>query len=1064
MALLEIWTHWSAVGAEIALLARTGLKPLEYTNAPAKIPNYPAGKSWGTMGNAFDQMQLPLSPEESAKHIVTLPGFEAKLWAADPEITKPICMAWDERGRLWIAETVDYPNELQRPGAGRDRIKICEDTDGDGKADTFTVFADKLSIPTGLVRANGGVIVIEGGQTLFLKDTNGDGVADERRVLFRGWGMGDTHATASSLRWGLDNWIWGTVGYSGFDGEVGGRQIKFTMGVFRFKPDGSALEFVRSSNNNTWGLGLSEEGIVFGSTANNNASWYMPIPNRYYEAVNGWSASRMETIADSQLIYPITAKVRQVDAHGRYTAGAGHALYTARNYPREYWNRVAFVTEPTGHLIGKFRLEGRGADFVATNEHSFLASDDEWTAPIMAEVGPDGAVWVIDWYKYIVQHNPTPAGFKTGRGNAYESPLRDKRHGRIYRVVYTGAGESSPGAAAKAPKDVGASKSGPRLDFRNAGPQQLVAALRHDNMLWRMHAQRLLVERGQRDAVPALLELARETGQDELGLNTAVIHALWTLQGLGALDGSDADANAVAVAALKHSSAGVRRNAAAVLPRGETFGKAILASDLLNDPDAQVRLSAFLALAEMPPSDQIGAAVLAGLKDVRNGPDRWIGHAATSAAARHDAGFIKAALADQKLVRERTDPLPVGLGAAVRIVTGHYAQRGPVESVVPALLALPGASPALAQPLLDGLAAGWPKEKVPDLTAEDEAKLVALMPRLPEEARSSLLALAERWGKRSLFSAQIAAIARGLRAQVADAALPDAGRVDAARRLIGLDDQLDSVQVVLAQINPLSTPVLAAGLIAALGESRQPQTGLALVGALGQFTPGARRAAIALLLRRPEWAMNLLAAVEKRDLQRTDLGAEHWAQLKGHPDKQVAARAREQDMNVSLASNPDMELVIKKLAPIAQQKGDAQRGKEVFTATCAVCHTFDGQGAKVGPDLTGVGARSRADILVEIIDPNRSVEANYRLWNVNTKDGETFSGRLDTETATSIEIFDTAGQKHAIQRKDIREMSASNLSIMPAGFDLLPPADLAALLEYLAQAPHQEAKKEAGKL
>ena len=391
MALLEIWTHWSAVGAEIALLARTGLKPLEYTNAPAKIPNYPAGKSWGTMGNAFDQMQLPLSPEESAKHIVTLPGFEAKLWAADPEITKPICMAWDERGRLWIAETVDYPNELQRPGAGRDRIKICEDTDGDGKADTFTVFADKLSIPTGLVRANGGVIVIEGGQTLFLKDTNGDGVADERRVLFRGWGMGDTHATASSLRWGLDNWIWGTVGYSGFDGEVGGRQIKFTMGVFRFKPDGSALEFVRSSNNNTWGLGLSEEGIVFGSTANNNASWYMPIPNRYYEAVNGWSASRMETIADSQLIYPITAKVRQVDAHGRYTAGAGHALYTARNYPREYWNRVAFVTEPTGHLIGKFRLEGRGADFVATNEHSFLASDDEWTAPIMAEVGPDGA-------------------------------------------------------------------------------------------------------------------------------------------------------------------------------------------------------------------------------------------------------------------------------------------------------------------------------------------------------------------------------------------------------------------------------------------------------------------------------------------------------------------------------------------------------------------------------------------------------------------------------------------------------------------------------------------------
>ena len=331
-------------------------------------------------------------------------------------------MAWDDRARLWIAESMDYPNEMQPAGQGRDRIKICEDTNGDGQADKFTVFAEELSIPTGLCFANGGLIVIEGGRTLLLKDADGDDKADEQQVLFEGWGTNDTHAAASNIRRGFDNWIWGVVGYSGFDGVVGGRR-QFGMGVYRFKPDGSDIEFLRSSNNNTWGLGFSEDAIVFGSTANNNASWYLPIPNRYFEAVRGWSAGRMETIADSQNYYPIAKNIRQVDAHGRYTAGAGHALYTARSFPRSYWNKAAFVTEPTGHLIGKFHLEPKGADFVAHNEKNFLASDDEWFAPIMAEVGPDGALWFLDWYNYIIQHNPTPRGFKSGKGNAYETPF-----------------------------------------------------------------------------------------------------------------------------------------------------------------------------------------------------------------------------------------------------------------------------------------------------------------------------------------------------------------------------------------------------------------------------------------------------------------------------------------------------------------------------------------------------------------------------------------------------------------------------------------------------------------
>ncbi|HAV65670.1 MAG TPA: hypothetical protein DCY13_25260 [Verrucomicrobiales bacterium] len=376
------------------LQPKTGLPPFEYIEAPDRLPNYTPGARWGTQGDPIRTMQKPLPPEASMRHLVTFPEFDISLYAAEPEIIKPLWLAFDHRGRLWIAESVDYPNELQPLGEGRDRLKIVEDTNGDGKADKFTVFADTLSIPTGFVFAEGGVIVIHSGRTELFRDTDGDDRADERRVLFEGWSMRDTHATASNLRYGFDNWIWGVVGYSGFNGTVGGKEIRFGQGIFRFKPDGSALEFIRSSNNNTWGLDLTEDNIVIGSTANGNASMYMPVPNRYYEAVNGWSAARLESIATSQDFFPITDKVRQVDWHGKYTAGSGSAIYSARSFPREFWNRAQFVAEPTGHLLGMFFLERKGADFVAHNSRNLLASDDEWTAPIYAEVGPDGALWV----------------------------------------------------------------------------------------------------------------------------------------------------------------------------------------------------------------------------------------------------------------------------------------------------------------------------------------------------------------------------------------------------------------------------------------------------------------------------------------------------------------------------------------------------------------------------------------------------------------------------------------------------------------------------------------------
>jgi putative membrane-bound dehydrogenase-like protein len=461
------------------------------------LPNYTPNAQWGTQGDPIRTMQKPLEPAESMKHLATFPEFEVSLFAAEPEVIKPIWLAWDERGRLWIAETVDYPNELKAEGEGRDRLKICEDTNGDGRADKFTVFVDQLSIPTGFVFANGGVIVIHSGKTEFFKDTNGDDKADERNVLFSGWGMGDTHATASNLRYGFDNWIWGTVGYSGFRGTVGGKQVRFGQGIFRFKPDGSELEFVRSSNNNTWGLGITEENIIFGSTANGNASMYMPIANRYYEAVSGWSASRLETIADSQRFYPLTEQVRQVDFHGRYTAGAGSAIYTA-----------AISRRNTGTACSSSRNQPAICWASSTSKRAarILSRTMAATSPRATTNG------LRPWWP---KSGPTArCGSATGITTSFNTTQRRAASARVAaRRMRRRCATKSMGGFIASFTIKPSLPQAPRLD--KAAPGQLVAALKSDNMLWRMHAQRLLVSRANKDVVPALCELIGNASVDE---------------------------------------------------------------------------------------------------------------------------------------------------------------------------------------------------------------------------------------------------------------------------------------------------------------------------------------------------------------------------------------------------------------------------------------------------------------------------------------------------------------------------------------------------------------------
>jgi putative membrane-bound dehydrogenase-like protein len=1036
--LIERGIRW-AIGGDPSVVAafvdkppmtvkRTDVKPFEYVEA--NVPFYPPSRQWGRTGEPFHQMQKPLDPAESMKHLVTPVDFEVQLFVSEPDLGgKPIALNWDERGRLWVAVTVDYPNNKQPEGQGHDRIVICEDTKGTGKADKFTVFADKLSIPTSLTFANGGVIVHQPPQTLFLRDTNGDDVADERRVLFTGWHTNDTHAGPSNLRRGLDNWIYGIVGYAGYDGTIGGERHSFAQGFYRFLPDGSKMEFLRNTNNNSWGVGFSEEGILFGSTANGNPSVHLPIPNRYYESVRGWSSSVLSGIAGNAPMEPITDKVRQVDYHGHFTAGAGHALYTARSYPREYWNRTAFVAEPTGHLLATFVLQPEGASFRSRNAWNLLASDDEWTSPIVGEVGPDGQVWVIDWYNYIVQHNPTPPGWKTGKGAAYETELRDKKHGRIYRLVYKGA------------------KPQEAFTLKDASPEKLVATLKNDNMLWRLHAQRLLVERGQLDVLPQLIAAANDSKVDEIGLNAGVIHALWTIQGLKALDGSHPEATKSALAALTHPSAGVRQNALQVLPRDEAATTAILQAGLLKDTSAQVRLEALLVLSEMPPSQTAAEAILAVLADERTVQDRWLLDAATSAAARHDRAFLAAVIGQPPAgqTRER-------LTLLVERVAEHYARGFPEQTAGELVKELAGKPGPAAEAVLAGLNRGWPRGKPLTLSAGIETALADLFPKLSTRGRGQLVELAARWQSKVLEK-HAAEIATTMLARMRDEKQSDAERIAAAVQLIDLRrNDAASVKQLLELITPRTSPELAQGWLEAVGRSDSVEAGRALVELLPSLTPRAKAAAARVLLGRQAWTEALLDAAGNGKFSLMDLSLDQRQSLLSHPRRTIAGQARRLLASGGALPNADRQKVVDQLMPLTQRTGDAVAGKLVFKNHCAKCHTHSGEGAKIGPDLTGMAVHPKAHLIVEILDPSRSVEGNYRQYVVTTKAGRILSGLLMSETKTSVELLDAEGKQHVIQRDDLDELQVSNKSLMPEGFEKQVSADdLVNLLEFLTQ-------------
>ncbi|TWU03006.1 PVC-type heme-binding CxxCH protein [Stieleria varia] len=1058
-------------------------KKFQFTDVGAKIPNYTPGARWGTQEAPLTLMQNPLPADESIKAYSTPKGFQLSVWAREsdknwPENAqdtaefagltgKPIAMNWDEQGRLWVCETVDYPNELQSaPGEGRDRIKICEDTDNDGQADKFTIFAEHLSIPSTLVCYRGGVIVQNGAKTIYLKDIDGDDVADFRQELITGWAMGDTHGGVSNFQYGPDNWIWGMQGYNNSEPVINGEpQMRFRQGFWRFKVRAGAaddtapafaidkqsglpaekasdqfnehtvrvdaLEFMRATNNNTWGLGFSEEGYVFGSTANGCPSVHMPIPNRYFDQVAGWSPSTLQRISPNDRFNALDDKIRQVDYHGGYTAAAGSGIYTARNYPAPWWNKIQMVCEPTGHIVGGFVLEKDGAGYQSNNIFNVVASIDDWASPIMSEVGPDGNVWVLDWYNYIIQHNPTPNGFQTGKGAAYESDLRDKRFGRIYRMLYEQS--SAPTHA---------------MQLASASDAELVEALKSNNFFWRRTAQRLLVQRSSSDAATlnALVALVDDQQTDDIGLNTAAMHAIWTLAGLA--DGQIEDAKAALTAAcqkgFQHKSSPVRNAAVASCPADQVAGA--IEAGLLKDADPRVQLSTLLRIADGAgsASGETLASLVAGTKTIANDDvllDAW-----TSAAATAPVETLVALINANDRSSDRE------LGSRVAILAEHIARSNPTGEKIEALLKVDPASP-LTIPLWEGLAKGWPRDLSITLSeaAQSQFRDRFLAGNTSVENKAAILAVADKWSIKGLDEA-----VSSIQGQLLDTALDiDA---DAETRLTAWDQAiklaptseglLDAVQ---AMLTPQLAPETGSRAIAALGSARVPGLTEQLISIRSQLGPQMSGNILTLLLARTDTTTELLDAIADGKAQLTELQLDQRQALLNHPTREIAARAKElmEMKGASVSSN--RQSLVNEWMPVTEMKGDLTNGIAMYKKHCALCHKHGEMGVSIGPNLTGMAVHPKEEILVNVLDPNRSVENNFRTYQILTVDGAVLTGMLAGESANSLRLIDTQGKEKQVLREDIEQMNASTKSLMPEGFESqISKQEMADLLAFLA--------------
>jgi putative membrane-bound dehydrogenase-like protein len=968
----------------------------------------------------------PLSPEDGLKSIHVPDGFKVELVACEPNVIDPIAIDWDLAGRLWVVEMADYPSGMDNNGKPGGRVRVLQDTDGDGRYEKSTLFADGLNFPTGLLTWRDGVIVTAAPDVLFLKDTNGDGKADVTEKLLSGLSEGNQQLRANGLRWGLDGRVYCAAGghHGGHaadtvlqfrdpetgsmrEEKIGSRDFSF----FMYPGPRPGIDFLRAeSGPSQFGRNRDDAGNWFG-TQNSRALWHYVLPDHYLKRnphVPAPDPTHLIVTPLNAPVYPVSPPEKRFHSFenaGHYTSACSGMIYRDELlWPRRDNELNAFTCEPFHNLVQHNILVEDGVTWKAKRapgeeKHDFFASTDRWCRPVMTRTGPDGALWVVDMYRYMIEH---PAWLpENGRAELLPHYRLGDDKGRIYRVF----------RADKPPRKV------KQLD--KLKPVELVQALDSPNEWQRDKSHMALDTRSAPDGDPA---------------NAAVHDAMWEL--------------------LKSKNPLARIHAIWLIKR-ETWHPP--GGDTLKDPDARVRENAikadedpvpgFLSLADDPsPKVRLQFALSAG-----NWPYMWqaaekplpldeedqrLGKALASIAIRdHADPWIRAAVMSSAVPHCRA--LCEGIAAA-----GGEAFEEYVDGLMATALGLDDRDSlaAMLQPIL---------KPNGDVYTPGQLRCFGLLLRSLEKRNGTLASLS---GKKDTlgevlngadtvfeFSKSMVRVsgerewAEGYPAHAAAVLLHHpVHRTFAIEHLINW----------LAPNQPVWNHVNAVSL---LKETTDPSVPSAMLRSFSSYFPEVRNQVVDALLSREAWSVALLEHVKSNPA--TALDATQRARLAQHSSQKVRDLAA-----AVLTAESSRKEVLEQFRPALSLKGDAVRGKTV-ALRCIGCHQVDGAGLKIGPDLKSVASHPAEKLLTNIIDPSLDVQPGFFAYNAKLKDGSELYGLVTAETGNSVIFKLTDGSMRHVARSDLADFKSTGQSLMPAGLETgMTHQEMADLIAWL-QAP-----------
>jgi putative membrane-bound dehydrogenase-like protein len=950
--------------------------------------------------HAQDKMPGPaLSPQEALKRFKAPPGFQVKLFAAEPDVVNPVAMTFDERGRVWVCESLEYPRKSAGPG--KDRIRILEDTDGDGKADKVSVYAEGLNIPSGILHGYGGVFVCNSPDLLFLKDTDGDGKADTREVLLTGFGRDDTHELPNSLIWGPDGWLYGLNGV--FNESVithQGKTHKFTCACWRYHPRTKKFELFCEGTSNPWGLDYNEHGDFFVSACVIDHLWHLTETGYYHRQGGAYP--------------PFTWKIESiVDYKHQKAAYCGLCFYDADTYPEEY-RRTLFMGNIHGNCINNDAIKKFGASYKGSPRPDFLSTDDAWFMPVVQKVGPDGCLWVVDWYdRYHCYQdaNRDPAGI-------------DRLKGRIYRVTYNDTPMAKP------------------FDLSKLDKNHLHRVQGDPNIWKRREARRVYIDK-LAAAVPrpdASLDVSgdhREMRLEDLWMS---VGAGWSGWQFNTIESSDVSRRAWGVRFLANDKwiPDDRKEKLFKLLATEQSPEvlvqlAIAAPKLGGDP--MPILLQLLAKSNVDPSGLLPRIVWRNVEPHLDGKvGALVQQLQKTRVPQSVLNEIMPRMLDRCLAKQKEQP------ADLMAMIGYVLEGRNRKLKATALAAIARAE--LDGESTPGFMATFRKQFGKQLQLLSLGDVILTQAPFPETVPAmALFAYIDGnsvGGWKTLRYRQSEGPHRILLVRALAKSLPNEAVAEVGKLL--RDPKIDAG--------------FARELLSVVARIDRPESADLLLSVWKTLPPEAAPQVLDALATRPAWAARLMDAVEAKQIPTAAVNVNQIRRMAEFGDKKLAERVGAVWGQIRSSRNPNREKVVADYMKFFNRgvTGNATNGAKVYEKHCAQCHQFRGKGVEVGPKLDENGRTGVTLLVSNMLDPSLVIGKDYQARLVLMADGRSLTGLVVEDSPTRV-VLKVAGDKREVLPKDqIEKMKVSDVSMMPEDLERqMTPQEFRDLVAYLMQ-------------